>query len=177
MKFLIEKSRFFLVGFAVAAFLTTAVNTVAAETTVAIVNMQKVLVNSKAGKEAQQVLETKIAELQATFKKDEEALVALQQEIEKKSSAWSDTVKQEKAIEFQKKRRDLRVKQDDANLEMKRLREQQLNPIWKVLEQVVGDVAKTKGYTIVLPRSSVFYAGPDVDITDEVVKALDSGKK
>ncbi len=162
----------------VMAITLTSSNTYALEAAeVAIVNMQQVLLNSKAGKGAQKVLENKINELQATFKEDEESLIGLQKEIEKKNSAWSDDVKQEKAIEFQKKRRDLRVKQDDANLEMKRLKEQQLSPIWKVLEQVVADVAKEKGYKLVLPRTSVFFASAEIDITDEVIKTLDAGKK
>jgi len=172
-----KSGRFFLLLCLVAAFALAGSNSFAADSTVAIVNMQKVLINSKAGKEAQKVLETKVKELQTTFKKDEDNLIALQKEIEKKSTVWSDEVKQEKAIEFQKQRRDLRVKQEDANLEMKRLREQQLNPIWKVLEQVVTDVAKKKGYKVVMPRTSVFFASADVDITDEVVTALDAGKK
>lgn len=170
-------SRFYLIWCLAASLVFVSSNSFASDSPVAIVNMQKVLVDSKAGKEAQQVLEKKITELQGTFKSDEEALLALQQEIEKKSSAWSDDIKQEKAIEFQKKRRDLRVKQDDANVEMKRLREQQLSPIWQVLEQVVADVAKAKGYKVVIPRASVFFAEDSVDITNEVVKALDAGKK
>lgn len=178
MKYGTRAGRLLLIWSCVAATITLTGNSVlAAGSQIAIVNMQKILVTSKAGKEAQGVLEKKVKELQETFKSDEEELIALQQEIEKKSSAWSDDVKQEKAIEFQKKRRDLRLKQDDANLEMKRLREQQLSPIWQVLEQVVADVAKAKGFKVVMPRASVFYVDDEVDITDEVVKALDSGKK
>ncbi len=149
----------------------------AASTSVAILNMQQVLAKSKAGVKAQKEMEKKLQELQKTFKQDEEKLLAMQKDIEKKSSAWSDEIKQEKAIEFQKKRRDLRVKQEDANLEMKQLREQQLGPLLKVLEQVVADVAKAKGHAVVIPRSSVLYSDKSVEITDDVIKALDSGKK
>lgn len=152
-------------------------NVYAQKESVAVVNMQKVLAKSKVGQSAQQIMESKIKGLQASFKKDEEELVALQKEIEKKSSAWNEEVKQEKAIEFQKKRRDLNSKREDAKLEISRLREQQYGPILKVLEQVVTDVANAKGYTVVLPRASVIFAGDSVDITDDIVKALDEAKK
>ena len=98
-------------------------------------------------------------ELKAGFKKDEDALVALQKEIEKKSSAWSEDKRKEKAREFQKKRLSLCEKQEDANMEMKKMQEKNLTPIMKKLEAIVTEVAKAKGYTVVLPRNGVLYFG------------------
>jgi outer membrane protein len=149
----------------------------AAATKVAVINIQKVLVESAAGKSAKAKMEKKMEQLKKGLKKDEEALIALQKEIEKKSSAWSDEKKQEKAIQFQKMRRNLGVKQDDANLEMKKLQEKYLTPIMKKLETIVTDVAKAKGYTIVLPRNGVLYFDKAVDITADTTKALNAKMK
>jgi len=134
-------------------------------------------VESAAGKSAKAKMEKKMEQLKKGLKKDEEALIALQKEIEKKSSAWSDEKKQEKAIQFQKMRRNLGVKQDDANLEMKKLQEKYLTPIMKKLETIVTDVAKAKGYTIVLPRNGVLYFDKAVDITADTTKALNAKMK
>ena len=149
----------------------------ASDTKIGVINMQKVLADSSAGKEAQKDLEKKMSELKETFKKDEDALLALQEEIEKKSSAWSDAIKQEKAIEFQKKRRDLGAKQEDANLELKQLREKHLAPILKKLEQVVKDEAKKGGYTIILPNNAVLYNADEINVTDAVTEALNKQLK
>ncbi len=144
---------------------------------VGFINMQKVLAGSDAGKKAQKAMEKKMKELKASFKKEEDALLALKKEIEKKSSAWSEEKKQEKAIEFQKKRRDLSVKQDDANLELKRLREKYLGPILKKLEKVIQEVAEKEGYTMIFPRSAIVYAADSVDLTDTIIKALNAKMK
>ncbi len=168
------------------ACVTVAVLTVILYTTSAIgatggkvgfINMQKVLASSDAGKKAQKAMEKKMKELKASFRKEEEALLALKKEIEKKSSAWSEEKKQEKAIEFQKKRRDLGVKQDDANLELKRLREKYLGPILKKLEKVIQEVAQKEGYAVILPRSAIVYAADDVDLTNTIIKALNAKMK
>jgi outer membrane protein len=145
---------------------------------IAVLNLRKVFAASEAGKKAQLEMDKKVKELQEKFTKDEEALVALQDEIEKKSSVWNEEKKQEKAIEFQKMRRDLRVKQEDANLELKKIEEQQLSPIRKELEQVIEKMAKEKGLDIILPSEVVMYSSEAVDITDEVTNALNaaSGK-
>ncbi len=139
---------------------------------VAVLNMQQVVLGSDAGIAGRKVIEKRARELQSSFKADGEALAALQREIQTKSSVWSEEKKQEKAIEFQKKRRALQLKQEDAKLEMKGLREKQLSPILKELKSVVAEVAGKKGYTIILPKSSVVYAADKIDISKEVIKAL-----
>lgn len=149
----------------------------AADQKIVVLDMQKALANSSAGQKAQQEMQKKVAELQEKFKQDEDELLALQEEIEKKSSVWSDDKKQDKSIEFQKKRRDLRVKQDDANLELKKLQEQQLAPILKDMEKIVAKVAKEKGYTMILPKAAVVFTDASIEITDEVTKALDEMSK
>lgn len=149
----------------------------ATATKVGFINMQKVLARSNAGQKAQKALEKKMKELKASFKKEEDALLALKKEIEKKSSVWSDEKKQEKAIEFQKKRRDLGAKQEDANLELKRLREKYVGPILKKLEVVIQEVAKKEGYTMIFPRSAIVYASDSADLTNEIIKALNAKMK
>jgi outer membrane protein len=149
----------------------------AAGNKVAVINIQKVLVESEAGKKAKAKVEKRMNELKASFKKDEDALIALQKEIEKKSSAWSEDKRMEKGREFQKKRQSLADKQEDANLEMKKLQEKNLTPIMKKLETIVAEVAKAKGYTVVLPRNGVLYYDKADDITAATTKALNAKMK
>ena len=108
----------------------------AADMKVGVMNVQKVLVNSVAGKAAKTKFDGKMQELQAKFKVEEEELVAMQKDIEKKSSAWSEETKQVKVREFQKKRRELQEKSEDARFELKTLQDSELAPILKALEGV-----------------------------------------
>jgi outer membrane protein len=149
----------------------------AAETKIGVIDMKEVLSTSTAGKRAQDIIEQKMKSLQASFKNDETALVAMQKDMEKKGSAWSDSVKQEKAVEFQKKRRDLAEKQENANQELKKLREQHVNPILKKLEEIVAKVAADGGYSAVLPRNVVLFAADSIDISDKVVAELNKAMK
>ncbi len=177
MKRLLSCTGVLMVVVFLAVSMSTAGTVLAADAKIGVINMKKVLANSTAGKNAQKVLEKKMNELRAKFKKDEDALLALQKEIEKKSSAWSDQVKQQKAIEFQKKRRDLGAKQEDANLELKQLREKHLTPILKKLEKVVKAEAKKGGYTIVLPNTAVLYRDKSADMTAVITNALNKAMK
>lgn len=88
---------------------------------VGVVNLQKVLDKSSAGVAAKKKMEAKMKEFKASLDKEKEAVLALQKDMQKKADAWNEETKKEKALELQRKKRDFRVKQDDANLEMRTL--------------------------------------------------------
>ena len=95
---------------------------------IGVVDMRKVLSTSATGQKVQDAIEKKQRALQAELKKDEDALVALQKEGEKKNATWSEAVKKEKAAEFKKKLRDFNVKREKAGSELNKLRDEQLKP-------------------------------------------------
>ncbi len=147
----------------------------AADMKVGVMNVQQVLVNSASGKVAKEKFDEKMKNLQAKFKAEEQELVDMQSEIEKKSSAWSEETKQLKVREFQKKRRELQEKSEDARFELKTLQDNELEPILKALEKVVADYGDGNGYTLILDsKGGVIYFSEAVDITDELVKELDA---
>lgn len=144
---------------------------------IGVVNMQKVLNTSSAGKRAQSVIEQKMKSYESTFKKDRDSLLSMRDELEKKSSAWSDTVKQQKFGEFQKKSAEFSNKEREANQELRKLQERHVQPVLKKLEEVVQNVAKSGGYDIIVPHNTILFASGKLDITDQVTKALDAAMK
>ena len=150
---------------------------VAADTKIAVIDMKELLSTSTAGKRAEGLIKQKMDSLQASFKNEENDLLSMQKEMETKGSAWSEKVKQEKAAAYQKKRRDLAIKQEEANQELKKLREQHVSPILKKLEDVVSKVAANGGYAVVLPRNVVLYATDSIDITNAVISELNRAIK
>lgn len=160
---------------AVAVFVFSAGLASAAEMKVGVMNVQKVLIESVSGKAAKVKFDEKMKELQSKFKTEEEELAAMQQEIEKKSSAWSEETKQVKIRDFQKKRRELQEKSEDARFELKTLQDKELAPILKALEGIVGDFGRNNGYTLILDsKNGVIFFDQTVDISDLLVKELDT---
>ncbi|WP_417916850.1 OmpH family outer membrane protein [Candidatus Electronema sp. JC] len=157
--------------------LLTVSSAVAAEIKTAVLNIQDVLTKSSAGLAAKDKIEKRMQDLKASLDKDKNQLLAFQEEMKKKASVWSEDKKQEQLLEFQKKRRDLEAKQDNANLEMKNLQDRYLAPIMKELENIVREVAKSKGYSLVLPSNAVLYYDNSVDLTADVTKSLNAKLK
>ncbi len=138
-----------------------------------IMNVQKIIIECDAGKAAKTRFDAKMKELQSTFKTEEDALKALQDEIKKKSSAWSEEKKSEKVREFQKNGRELQAKTEDARIEMKTMQDKELEPILKALEKVVDKYGKDNGYTAIMDgKNGVVYFDQSIDISDIIVKKL-----
>jgi outer membrane protein len=145
----------------------------AADLKIGVINVQKIIVTCEAGKAAKERFDVKMKELQGSFKKEEEDLKLMQDEIKKKSSAWSEEKKAEKVREYQKNGRELQAKTEDARFEMKQLQDKELEPILKALEKVVEKYGKEKGYTLVLDsKNGVVYFDEAIEVSEAIVKKL-----
>lgn len=137
-----------------------------------IMNVQQIIVECDAGKAAKARFDQKMKDLQVSFKAEEEALKGLQEEIKKKSSAWSESKRAEKVREFQKSGRELQGKTEDARIEMKNLQDKELEPILKALEKVVDKYGADNGFSAILDAKSVIYFDKKNDITKVLIKKL-----
>jgi len=168
-------SLFFLVTFCL-----TAQPSSAAEIKIGTISLQQIVLSSKAGAEAQKTLEQKANEFKEKLEKEGENMEALRQEIEKKSSVWSNDVKAEKERDYQKQLRAFQMKQEDAQYELKQLEAKEMGPILQDLHEAIRTVGKENGYTIILENSrkgiqsqvGLMYADDSLDISNLVLAEL-----
>jgi outer membrane protein len=146
----------------------------AADLKIGVMNVQRIIVECEAGKAAKVRFEKKMKDLQVSFKDEEEGLKGLQEEIKKKSSAWSEDKKAEKTRELQKRGREFQAKTEDARFEMKQMQDKELEPILKTLEKIVNQYGKDNGYTVILDsKNGAIYFDEKIDISADIVKKLD----
>ena len=153
----------------------------AAEIKIGTISLQQIIMTSKAGSEAQKTLEQKASEFKGKLEKEGQELETLRQDIEKKSSVWSNEVRGEKERDYQKLLRSFQVKQEDAQYELKQLESKVMGPILQDLHEAIQKVGKENGYTIILENSrkgiqsqiGLMYADDALDVSDLVMKELD----
>jgi outer membrane protein len=162
---------------ALLAVLSFGVDVHAADVKIGVMNIQKVISQSENGQKAQKRFESRVKELQSKFKPEEEALIALRKDIEKKSSAWSEEVKSEKIREYQKMEREFRSKTEDARFEMKQMQDKELEPILKALQTIVEKIGKEGGYTMIVEMRSGLYFDKSIDLSDTIVNRLNATLK
>ena len=154
-------------------------NAIAAEKNqIVTVNIQNVLLGSTSGQAVKKVLEEKVAEFQKKFQSDQEEVDAMRAEIEKKSSVWSQQVKEEKERDYQKRVRELQLKSEDAQFELQQLEKQVMEPVAKELQKVVAEMGEKNGYAMIIDsRAGLLYFDKALDISEQVKKELDSRQK
>ncbi len=162
--------------------LCTAVTISAAEGSdglkIGIMNVQKVLVQSESGLKAKEVFEKKKNELEAGFETEQQQLQEMQQDIEKKSSVWTKEKRDEQILEFNRMRRDLQTKTEDARMEMKMLQDKELEPIIKELEKVVDAFGAKNGYSMILDsKNGVIFYNTALDVSDALIEELNKAMK
>ena len=96
--------------------------------------------------------------------KDEQALLSDKAKAEKQTIIDNKIASLQ---EFDRKVRDELIKQ----------RNQMLGEIQKDIDAVISAYSKEAGYDIVLIKQTVLFAGPELDVTAEVVKRLNAAKK
>lgn len=137
-------------------------------------NLQKVLALSQTGQAIKGAVTKKFDGYQAKLRQEEESLVALKEEIDKKSSVWSEAVKTKKEREFKRRVQDLEEESQYASNDMQEFEQQQVGPILKELEAIIDEYGKGKGYALILDTSrGVLYQDEAIDISGDLAVELD----
>lgn len=161
-----------LIGIFFALFLMTPSMAAAVELKVAVVDVEKILNDSKAGKSIQEQLNTRRESFQKEFSARENNLVNVEKTLieQKKSMAAEEFEKKRKEFEkqfletrnlFQKRRNSLDKGLGDV-----------LTQLRKNIIQVTAEVADEENYQMVLTRDSVVIVQKEMDITQKVLDRL-----
>lgn len=140
----------------------------------AFVDSIRAAANSKEGKAAQERLKNMTDQKREEFRPKEEKLKRLQEEFETQRFVLSKEALQERELDMLKGRRnlerDLQEAQEEFEIEQRKL----MQPILKAVLDAVSDIARDKGYHVVLEKQSpgVLFYSDDLDITDQVIERL-----
>jgi outer membrane protein len=143
---------------------------------IAVIDTEKILVNSAAGKKA-------LADLKKLQEAKEKEVGTKQQEIKDLQAKVSDgrlSLAQDKLEEMQKQLEDkviaLRRLQDDATRDLTKKRDDVLGGIDQQVMPVINQVGKQLGYTLIFRKfeSGLIYADEAIDITDQIIQRLDA---
>ncbi|OGP86954.1 MAG: hypothetical protein A2Y95_04110 [Deltaproteobacteria bacterium RBG_13_65_10] len=144
----------------------------AADLRVAYVDMEKAFSTSDAGKTAKAKFTRKLDDLTRRIEARETELKQLQDSLEKAAATLSDEARKDREIGYQSKYRDYQRLVKDSQDDLRREDAELTNRILKNLLEVVEQVGRSGNYTLVLEKKSVLYAAQQIDITDQVVAAM-----
>ncbi|MDP9120293.1 MAG: OmpH family outer membrane protein [Acidobacteriota bacterium] len=143
---------------------------------IAVIDTEKILLSSAAGKKA-------LAELKKAQEQKEAELRRMQQEIKDLQDKLQNgrlSLAQDKLAEMDKQLEDkviaLRRLQDDANRDLGKKKDDLLGAIDEKVMPVINKAGKELGYTLIFRKfeSGLIYADEAIDITDSIVQRMDA---
>ncbi|MGB8718146.1 MAG: OmpH family outer membrane protein [Desulfobacterales bacterium] len=138
-----------------------------------VVDFQRVLRDSKAGKAAKAEMEQKGKSMEAELKTKGQDLENQKKRLEAESQVMTKEVKEEKARDFHNKVNDFNELQRTYAGDFKKFEAEKLKKIQDAVTGVLEKIAKKEGYTIIFERSRVLYHEDAVDLTDELIQLYD----
>ncbi|MBA4396317.1 MAG: hypothetical protein C0394_02845 [Syntrophus sp. (in: bacteria)] len=143
---------------------------------IGIIDVQKILRESRAAKNAQAVflkdVEAKRAQLMA---KDKE-IKALDEELKNAGVKLSDDIRKEKTDILAREVKEFRRLDADMGEELKKKNVELTQKLLGEIRQVVQSFAKSEKYTLILEKSAVAASDDAIDVTSRILKLYDAKK-
>jgi outer membrane protein len=160
----------------VAILALPSVQAAAADLKIGIVDLQRALNESSAGRRAKDQFKGEFEKMQDGLKREKDQLDRMKDDLDKKSVVLKDDQRKNMAEDFERKRLALRRKLEDSDAELRKKDQELTGSILKDLAVVIQEIGEREGYTVILENSSssVLYGSKSIDMTDTVIKAFDA---
>lgn len=161
------------------AVLVTALMTAATATAAdkfAFVDLQRVLVQSDAGKKAKADLEALEKSKKAVIDEKIKAITALEDELNKQASVLSADAKKAKEEELDKLGRDIKTAVTEARAEMQKKENELTGAILNDIIAIVDAMGAEEGYSIIFRSEVIISAKKEFELTDLVLKRFNESK-
>ena len=135
------------------------------------VSTERILRDSAPAARAQRKLEAEFARREQELTKVGEQLKRLQDDLEKNGLTMPEAQRRNKDRDFNELNRDFQRKRRDLQEDANQRKNEELASIVDTANRVIRQIAEVEKYDVIL--QDVVFFNPRIDITDQVIKALD----
>lgn len=164
-----------ITGLLAAAVLCAVTPALAQELKLGYVNSERVLRDSAPAKAAQAKLEAEFGRRERELNDIRNRLKAAADKFEKDSPTLPESEKTRRQRELVDQERDLQRKQREFQEDLNQRKNEELAAVVERANRVIRQIFETEKYDAILQE--VVFAGPRVDITDKVIRALNAPAK
>ncbi|NTV95076.1 MAG: OmpH family outer membrane protein [Thiobacillus sp.] len=157
--------------FAILFLLLSCVSAYAAELKIGYVNTERLFRESALAVKAQKKLEQEFARREQDVQKMIKQARDLQSSLEKEGLTMAEADKTRKERDLANMSREIQRAQREYREDINQRRNEEFSALHEKARKIIGDIADKEKYDLIL--ENVVYAGPRIDITDRVMKALE----
>ncbi len=147
----------------------------AAPTKVAVVDVQRAVMQTEDGLRAAANLKKLFDSRQEELNKKQGEMAKQKDEIEKQQKVLSKEAYQKRVEDWQKQMVDLQQKFVEYNKELEKMQKELTDPVFEKVLGIIKRLAARDGYDVVLDKQTVAYIRSDLDLTDQCIQLYNSG--
>lgn len=140
---------------------------------VIVVDVQALLQNSKAAKMVRAQIEQKRNEYSKDISRQEEALRAERDTLQRQQATMTPDTLNKKGREFQQKVNDLDRDVQSKRAALEKSNSEALTRIQQTMLKIIADIARQRRANLVLQRTDLVLFDQSFDVTDQVMQKLD----
>jgi len=139
---------------------------------IGVIDFQKILNESSAGKMTRKDITSRGAEFQEKLKAEKDQLDEMKKAFEREALVLSPEKQAEKQREFRIRVNDFKKMQTDFGQQFKQLEMKLLNKIQGEVFKIANEIGKEEGYLLILEKKAggVVYHPEQIDITEKIIK-------
>jgi outer membrane protein len=141
---------------------------------IGVVDFQKILETSTAGKSVQSQLKTQNEKMTSDLQKKGEEIETIRKRLERESMVMSKEMREEKEREQRIKLNDFRNLQKKYRSELQKLQVQLMQQLQIDVTKITQDIGKKEGYLMIMDKRGVIYSPTSVDLTDKIIQKLNA---
>lgn len=168
---LIQSLAFAMVAGAIAA----ATPALAQEARIAAVNSERILRDSQPAKAAQVKLEQEFSKRDRELQDMAQKIKGMADKLDKDTAVLADADRQRRQRELADLDREFQRKQREFREDLNQRRNEELAQVLERANRVIRSIAEQRKYDLIVQEA--VYVNPRIDITDDVMKALNAGGK
>jgi Skp family chaperone for outer membrane proteins len=140
---------------------------------IGIIDMQRIIRDAAAFRDARTQLERYRTTYQSEITRDEERLRKEDEELGRQRAVLSPDAFDKRRAEFERKVMDVQRRMQDRSVSLEQSFDKVRGDVGRMVIQIVTDMVKERGYQLVLDKSQVVFHATEMEITDEVLRRLD----
>ena len=141
---------------------------------IGVIDLQKILETSAAGKSIQTELKKENDKMLADLKKKGAEIENIRKRLERESMVMGKEKREEKEREYRIKNNDLKSLKNKYRSDLQKHEGRLMQQLSDDINEIVNEIGKKEGYLIIINKLGVIYSPNSIDITDSVIGKLNT---
>ena len=141
---------------------------------IGVVDIQKVLMTSSAGKLAKAQINKKAREMESSLTVKKEEIEKLKENLEREALVMSKETRDERERDIRIKINDIKSLKNKYENDLKKIESNVVKRIQQDVRVIIQELGKKGGYLLIIFNNVVLYSPSPIDITDQLIQAYNN---